>query len=593
MCGIVAAFSLPGRSVSTAATLAAMAHLRKRGPDGEGLWKEDGIILGHRRLAILDLDERAAQPMHSHCGRYVMVFNGEIYNFAQLRRDLQRKGTMFRTSSDTETLLTLFALEGPAMLAKLHGMFAFVIWDRLRKRGFAARDPYGIKPLYVAKTKTGLVVASQVKALLATGLVSREPCPHGQAGFWMLGSVPEPRTWFRDIQAIPAGSFAWIAEGQVVDSGRWADIGDTWRRASEINAPDPIVMAEALRSALRETVQRHLVSDVPVGVFLSGGIDSGTLAALMSELGVQNLTGVTLAFDEFSGHAEDETPRAAAIATQLGIQHRVRRVSQREFISDLPSIMNAMDQPSIDGVNTWYASKAVAEHGLKVVVSGVGGDELFQGYGHFRSLPLLLRARRWGRLVPGSRWALAWAGRYQASRTGNARWRKLESWTHTIEGAWWLRKCLYTPEQLPALMGKDLADEALSDFDVQEAVHAIAGPLARDPALAIGQIESCAYLRNQLLRDSDWASMDHGVELRAPLVDAQLLATMEPYLAALKHYPGKSLLAGAPMRALSTGMPSHQKTGFGIPLPRWLGESGTPLAHCWAPRVVAEYSAVT
>lgn len=591
MCGLFAAF-FSRHAIPMANANRAMSQMARRGPDGEGHWQYEGIFLGHRRLAILDLDSRAAQPMTSDCGRYVIIFNGEIYNHRDLRTIMVARGEVFKTTSDTEVVLKLFAAEGKEMLSILRGMFAFVIWDHIHQRAFIARDPYGIKPLYLAKTEAGLMVASQVKALLATGLVSRAPCPHGQAGFWMLGSVPEPRTWFRDIQAIPAGGFAWIAEGQIVDSGQWADIGATWRRASEAKAPNPSEMAEAIRSALRESVQRHLVSDVPVGVFLSGGVDSGALSALMSEFGVQDLTGVTLAFDEFSGRAEDEVPRAAAIATQFGIQHRVRRISQREFLSDLPAILNAMDQPSIDGVNTWYASKAVAELGLKVVVSGVGGDELMQGYAHFRSLPLLLRARRWGRLVPGSDWVLTRAGRYQASRTGNARWHRIERWTHTIEEAWWLRKCLYLPEHLPSIMDEDLAEEALKDFDVQNAVRSMAGPLAREPKLAIGQIESCAFLRNQLLRDSDWASMDHGVELRTPLVDAQLLTAMEPYLAALKHYPNKSLLARAPIRNLATIVHSRHKTGFGIPVPRWLGQEKTPLAYCWAPRVAAEYSAI-
>lgn len=593
MCGIAAAFSVPGAYINTAAVRAAIDHMRTRGPDGEGFWQQDGAVLGHRRLAILDLDERATQPMQSHCGRYVLVFNGEIYNFADLRRGLEATGTVFRTSSDSETLLAMFVREGPAMLPKLHGMFAFVIWDRLSRRAFAARDPYGIKPLYLSQTDQGLLLASQVRALLATGLVSRAPCPHGQAGFWMLGSVPEPRTWFRDIKALPAGCFAWVSDGRVVESGRWADIGGAWRRAAESDVPAPNQVADAVRSAVFESVRRHLVSDVPVGVFLSGGIDSGTLAALMSEFGLQRLTGVTLAFDEFAGSAEDETPAATAIAAQYGIQHRVRRISQHEFVADLPAILNAMDQPSVDGVNTWYASKVVAEQGLKVVVSGVGGDELFQGYGHFRSLPRLLRARQWVDWLPGSRWALGQAGRYQAARTGNPRWRQLEGWTSTQEGAWWLRRCLHTPEQLPALMGTDLAEEALKGFDVQEAVQAMTGPLARDPMLAIGQIESCVYLRNQLLRDSDWASMGHSVELRTPLVDAHLLAQLEPWLAAFRYYPGKSLLAGTPVRPMKPSLLSRRKTGFGIPVSRWLGGGDTHLAQSWAPRVAAEYGVAT
>jgi asparagine synthase (glutamine-hydrolysing) len=591
MCGLFAAFSVPGAAIGALPLRAALARMRPRGPDGEGVWQEDGVVLGHRRLAILDLDERAGQPMHSHCGRYVLVFNGEIYNFAALRRELEATGAAFRTSSDSEVLLHLFAREGPAMLPKLHGMFAFVIWDRLRRQGFAARDPYGIKPLYLAATDAGLLVGSQVRSLLATGLVSRAPCPQGQAGFWMLGSVPEPRSWFRDIESLPAGGFAWVREGRLAESGRWADIGGAWRRAAEADPPDPARVMEGVRAAIRESVRRHLVSDVPVGAFLSGGIDSGTLAALISQFSPQRLTGVTLAFEEFAGRPEDETGPARAIADQYGIQHRVRRISRSEFEADLPAIMEAMDQPSIDGVNTWYASKAAAEQGLKVVVSGVGGDELFQGYAHFRDLPRLRRVRQLTDWIPGCAWALRQAGRYQADRTGNPRWRRLEDWTRTLEGAWWLRKSLHTPDELPALMGPDLADEALKGFDVQQAVQNMTGPLSHDPMLAIGQIDSCTYLRNQLLRDSDWASMAHSIELRTPLVDAHLLEQLEPYLLAFRHHPGKSLLAGTPERPMNAALLSRRKTGFGIPVARWLAGRDTHLAQAWAPRLVAEYEA--
>src|ERR1035441_3772678 len=197
MCGLIAAFGQGKELLDSAALRRALERMRRRGPDDEGTWQGEGVVLGHRRLAILDLDPRAAQPMQSICGRYVIVFNGEIYNFRALRRDLESRGVAFRTTSDTEVILALFAADGEAMLPKLHGMFALAIWDCIARRAFIARDPYGIKPLYLAVASGAVLVASQVKALLATGSVSREPDPRGQAGFWMLGSVPEPYTWFR------------------------------------------------------------------------------------------------------------------------------------------------------------------------------------------------------------------------------------------------------------------------------------------------------------------------------------------------------------------------------------------------------------
>ena len=560
--------------------------MRRRGPDDEGIWQGEGVVLGLRRLAILDLDPRAAQPMQSSCGRYVIAFNGEIYNFRELRRDLESQGVVFRTTSDTEVILALFAAEGEAMLPKLHGMFALAIWDCIARRAFIARDPYGIKPLYVTEALGTVLVASQVKALLATGRVSREADARGQAGFWMLGSVPEPHTWFRDIRALPAGHFAWIEQGRLGPTRCWHDIGDAWRGAGQRAAAVEDV-AQRVQAALRESVARHLVADVPVGVFLSGGIDSGSLAGLMVEAGARELEGVTIAYDEFRGQREDETPMAARLTAHYGIRHTVRRVTCDEFLTDLPRILDAMDQPSIDGVNTWYVSKAAAERGLKAVVSGVGGDELFQGYSNFRTLPRLLSLQRWLRPVPGVAALIAAAGRVQARRSGNQRWRHLAEWSGNIEGLWWLRRSVCAPEELVGLMGPELAREALAGFDATAWVREMSGPVPEDSKLAIGQIESMTYLRNQLLRDSDWASMDHSVELRTPLVDAYLLGQMRDLLPLFAKFPHKTLLANSPARPLPREIIKRTKTGFGIPVGRWLQDRHG--SRSWPKELVAAY----
>ena len=456
MCGLIGAFARPGGAFAEAALNAGLRSMVRRGPDGEGVWSEDGVSFGHRRLAIIDLDPRAAQPMTSLCGRFVIVFNGEIYNYRVLRLELEQVGVAFMTTSDTEVILALFAAHGEAMLPRLRGMFAFAIWDRVDRRAFVARDPYGIKPLYLASTTHGSLVASQVRALLKTGLVSREPDLRGQAGYWMLGSVPEPRTWFRDVRALPAGHCGWIEDGRMSPSYCWFDIGESWR--SEMSSRDrEEEVREGVRDALRESVRRHLVADVPVGIFLSGGIDSGTLAGLMIESGARALEGVTIAYDEFAGLSQDEAPAAAAIAAHFGIRHYVRRVSREEFLADLARIIDAMDQPSIDGVNTWYASKAAAERGLKVVVSGVGGDELFQGYSSFRQIPKLVSTRRVIGRIPGRDSLLQWAADRQSMRSGNHRWRHLAEWSRSVAGGWWLRRSLCAPGDLPMLMGGEAA----------------------------------------------------------------------------------------------------------------------------------------
>lgn len=593
MCGLIASFTdMPAASDGVRR---ALTRMQRRGPDGEGLWQGEGVCLGHRRLAIIDLDARAAQPMHSAEHRYAIVYNGEIYNYRELRKELTDANVALRTHSDTEVLLELFAREGAAMLPKLRGMFAFVIWDKLARCAFAARDAYGIKPLYLARAASGWLFASQVKALLATGLVDAAPDPQGQAGFWLLGSVPEPRTWFRDISALPAGTWCRIDARRRLDGPHgWFDIGDCWRDAP----PCPVSVADAQRqvgSAVLESVKQHLVADVPVGVFLSGGIDSGSLAGLMRDAGAAHIKGITIAFEEFSGTHNDEAPIAARIAQQYGIEHHIRMVTRAEFDADLPRILDAMDQPSIDGINTWYAAKAVAELGLKVVVSGVGGDELFCGYSSFHSIPRLVSRWRRAARMPFAH-ALARAiMRVQARRSGNPRWPWFTRTAGNLYGAYWLRRGLFSPDQLPALVGASADTQSCAALDPSALIESLAGPLPVDPLAAIGLLESKAYLRNQLLRDSDWASMDHSVELRTPLVDAWLLRDLAPLLRGFGRLNGKSLLAHSPATSLPPDIVHRRKTGFGIPVERWLretahGEQAEGGSRGWARRVASEFA---
>lgn len=592
MCGIVGFFGLRGVRAEDVSLEKALHQMRRRGPDGEGTWHEGPCCLGHRRLSIIDLDPRAGQPMLSACGRYVIAFNGEIYNYAELRRKLQDEGAVFRTSSDTEVLLELFARRGADALPQLRGMFAFVIWDRRERRAFVARDPYGIKPLYVARTSSGLLVGSQVRALMATGLVSDQPCIRGQSGFWMLGSVPEPFTWFAEVEALRAGHYAWIEDGKISMAKCWWDVTEEWRTADGPQGPE--LVRERVRDALTRTVAAHRVADVPVGVFLSGGVDSSALAALMAEGGAKDLQGVTITYNEFAHTANDEVPGAAMIAQRYGLRHHIRKVGREEFEADLSRIVAAMDQPSIDGVNTWYASKAMAEIGIKVAVSGVGGDELFQGYPSFQSLPKLVSFWRRFSRVPGMKPLAKVASRLQAWRTGNSRWLHAPEWAGSIGGAWWLRRSLFSPEDLLAVMGGDYATSALKPHDVSEWIRSFDARLPNDPRLALGALESITYLRNQLLRDSDWASMDHSIELRTPFVDAWLLRELRPLLGSFERYPNKRLIAGAPATPLPEALITRTKTGFGIPIQSWvdlpLYKKGSTHSQSWAIRVADEYA---
>jgi asparagine synthase (glutamine-hydrolysing) len=564
-------------------------RMAARGPDAKGIWQGEGITLGHRRLAIVDLDARSTQPMVSASSRYVIVFNGEIYNFRELRRDLVAAGVNFHTTSDTEVLLTLFERDGENMLPKLRGMFAFAIWDVVARELFLARDPYGIKPLYYAHTAHGLFFGSQVKAVLASSLVSREPEPAGLAGFYLWGSVAEPWTLYRGLFALPAGHSLRLREGQVAAPVCWQDIRSHWQGYGvQLSPPE---LQERVRQAVRESVQAHLGADVPVSVFLSGGIDSGVIARLAAELGAR-VEGITIGFKEFTGQDENEVPVAAAIAAHYGLPHHVRTVDHAEFEQDLPKILDAMDQPSVDGVNTWFASKAAAERGYKVVLSGVGGDELFCGYSSFQTIPRMAALGHMAAAIPGVRGLLrapcAWLG----SRRSNPKFQGLPAFMGSLEGLYFLKRGLFLPDELPALMGVDMAREGLERLGGSPPGMTQAN--ARDGAAAVGLLESTHYLRNQLLRDSDWASMAHSLELRTPLVDARLLETLGPNVSGFAGGVGKAMLAKSPKKPLPEFIINRQKSGFSIPMGQWLADQrawgdlpmlaapGTPWARRWA-----------
>lgn len=597
MCGVAAIFAYDhaARPVDRCELDRIADHMRARGPDAAGTWlgPDDRIALAHRRLAIIDLDQRAAQPMTSRCGRFVVSFNGEIYNFAALADELRAAGSTLRTTSDTEVLLELFVRDGLACLQHLRGMFAFAIWDQREQVLWLARDTYGIKPLYYADDGRTVRAASQVKALLAGGGVSRDPEPAGIVGFHLWGSVPEPFTLYRAVRAVPAGHVV-----RIDAAGPHAPLPfqliEEIMRAAEADPPpqDGVV---ALRGALLDTVRHHLVADVPVGLFLSAGIDSCAILAALHAIDPDRAaatTAITVTFREYCGRPEDEAPLAAGIASRYGARHITRTVDEAEFHADLPAILAAMDQPSIDGVNTWFVSKAAREHGLKVALSGLGGDELFGGYGSFADLP---RWTRWLR-APSSMPGLGRAFRTVARRVGphlpgwHPKLAGLVEHGGTWPGAYLLRRGLLLPDELGLLLDPDLVTTGLLRLDDQGRLDRL---LASGPRTGFGRtalLESARYMRNQLLRDTDWSSMAHSLEVRVPFVDTTLLRAAAPL--ALTS-AGKAILSDA--AGLPAAIAGRPKSGFTTPIAAWQqrlvpGKSARiPWARTWSAYVLRRF----
>jgi len=592
MCGIAGIYSF-GRvapELDRGELARISERLATRGPDGSGEWISEDRRLGlaHRRLSILDLSDNAAQPMKSADGRFVISFNGEIYNYRSLRAQLEAAGARFRTTSDTEVLLHLYARNGAAMLPHLRGMFAFAIWDNYGRALFLARDPYGIKPLYTANDGKTFRFASQVKSLVAGGGVSREHDPAGITAFHLFGSVTEPFTLYRDVQALPAGHLQIIDAHGARDPQPFSNVAGVLAEGATRPAA-----ASALRSLVRETlldsVRAHLVADVEVGVFLSAGVDSGALLGLMRDASQQRIRALTLAFEEFEGRAEDEAPLAAKVASYYGAEHVVRRVSKEEFDADLPLILDAMDQPSIDGINTWFVAKAAKEVGLKVAISGLGGDELLAGYSSFVDLPRW--RRRFGPLaaMPGLGSLARALIRRLAPDVARNRPKSLGmlEYANSWPGAYLLRRGLFLPHELKSILDADVLARGLERL---KPLQRIAQSLVPDPGSDMGRVcalESTQYMRNQLLRDADWAGMAHGIEIRVPLVDATALASLAAIIPMLAPGLGKAALAAAPMRPLPEEIVSRSKTGFTVPTGAWTASVPSPgkesVQHAAAP----------
>lgn len=575
MCGIngIFAYHYAAGPATEAELLATRDHMRRRGPDGAGTWWGENrrVGLGHRRLSIIDLSDRASQPMTSVDGRLAITFNGEIYNFPELKAELEAQGRRFRTTSDTETLLHLYDVHGEAMVHRLRGMFAFAIWDETRKGLFLARDPYGIKPLYTANDGWTFRFASQVKALLAGGKISRDPEPAGVVGFHLWGSVPAPFTMYREIRVLPAGHTQWIDQLGPREPVAYVNLAQILAEGGRRPARREDV-APTIRQSVRDSVRAHLLADVEVGVFLSAGIDSGTLLGLMRDAGCSGMPAITLAFEEFYGTGEDEAPLAAKVAEAYGARHVVRRVSRREFQEDLPAILEAMDQPSIDGVNTWFVAKAAREAGLKVALSGIGGDELFAGYPSFRDVPRWVSWLGPTRAVPGLGALLRRLGGALAPGLKQTLPKALGmvEYGGSYPGAYLLRRGLFMPSELETLLDPDLAHEGLRRL---KPLRGVARSLVPDPGTPVGRVvamESTHYLRHQLLRDADWAGMAHSIEIRTPLVDIELLRRMAPVIPRISPRSGKRELADAVSTPLPPEIVERSKTGFGVPTGEWI-----------------------
>ena len=593
MCGIAGVFGwrASGRAPDREVLIGVRDQMASRGRDGVGLWSSaDGrAIFGHRRLAIIDVDQRSDQPLSR--GPLTIIFNGEIYNYRELRAELVEQGVALSTQGDTEVILALFERDGPAAFAKLRGMFALAIFDERDASLTVARDPYGIKPLYLSEVDGQLWFASQVKALRTVAAISSEPDPAGLTGFHLWGSVPEPFTLYRAIRALPAGHWQRVAQDGLGTPTRFESLAAILSEA-EIAPADE---TEArIAEAVRDSVAAHLVADVEVGIFLSAGIDSCALLGAMANGGTRRVKAITIGFEEYDGSRLDEVPIAARMAERYGAEHIVDRLSRADIEANLEAILSSMDQPSIDGVNSWFASRAAVRAGLKVAVSGLGADELLAGYSTFDTIPALHRRARWVTKLPGAAAIAEWALNNGLKRL-DARQPKASGvlrYGATLPGAYFVRRALLMPSGLSDVLDEEVLRAGLAELRPIERVAETIEPAPPSDVAAMMALESGNYMKNQLLRDADWSSMAHTLELRVPFVDVPTLrkvASVAPWLGGRR---GKRALAAVLSPPLPDEIVNRPKSGFATPMNTAIGRTGAidgSGSRSWARRVIEDF----
>jgi len=566
MCGIAGFIDsktpVDTRSEAVLRMCSSMIH---RGPDDSGIASVGPATIGMRRLAIFD-PANGHQPMSTPDGRYTLVFNGAIYNFRSLQSELEPFGWTFRTRCDTEVLLAALVQWGEGALNRLRGMFAYALWDSKEQTLYAARDPFGIKPFYFCHTDSRLLFASEVSALLASGAHAREIDPESVADYLGWFAVPAPRTIYRGILCLRPGECLQFCGGKLSIRSAWA-----FRNIPVDPAPSTSreEFVRGLRARLEDSIRAHVIADVPVGAFLSGGLDSAIVAGLMSRLSGNVLKTFSIGFEE-DGFSEADD--AEVSARHFGAVHHTRVLTGDEVANDLEKILSACDQPTGDGINTYYASQTAQAGGVKVALSGLGGDELFGGYPSFRAVPALARRLPVWRSLPDP------LRRFITNRlkAGGLRARKLADFLEYARDAHELaalqRRVFSEASRLSLL-----SPEVLSVADVAAPFHRQLALLradvgATDIFSVVSAWELRTYMADVLLRDSDVMSMRHSLELRIPFVDRPLVEWLWRQPAAFKEdrRRPKSALFQATMDILPPGLSSRRKRGFTLPFSIWM-----------------------
>ena len=537
------------------------AAQRHRGPDGKGkcvVSCRPVVVLGHTRLSIIDISDRGSQPMQSREGDYCITFNGEIYNFEALRDELRGLGHSFMSGSDTEVVLRAYMEWGRGCVSRLRGIFAFAVWDGKHQQVFVARDHLGVKPFYIASTPMGTVFASEVRAILETRLVSRQMSLEGLGSYLSYGSVQEPLTLVRDIVSVPAGHCG------VIDSSGMK-VERYWSIPTATVARTRNEVEERTGELLNDAVRSQLVSDVPIGCFLSGGIDSTAIAAAMSRQQADIHTrSIVLRESEY-----DEATYSRLVADRLHTRHEELLLTPEIASAELSRAIDSFDQPSQDGLNTYFVSHLTRRSGLTVSLSGVGGDELFVGYDRFQRHRLIESLGRRCKRIPAA--VRVGVSRCLGSIARREWQRKISTLLEWADRPYFVTRQVLSSSQQARLI-QPCVKNAAAQWMEESYTAMYRSVEAADAINRISALELQTYMASTLLRDTDQMSMAHGLEVRVPLIDHRLVEfVMEtPGILKLDRSTPKPLLT-RPFRDL---MPDQcvyrKKRGFVLPFETWL-----------------------
>ncbi|GJL78210.1 MAG: asparagine synthetase B [Nitrospinaceae bacterium] len=548
-------------------------RLRHRGPDDRGeerLEHEDGptVYLGHQRLSIIDLSSNGHQPMANESHSIWISTNSEIYNYRELREELRAKNHHFFSNSDTEVLLKAYEEWGVDCLEKLRGMFAFGIWDSRTRVLFLARDRLGIKPLYYYSSPECFLFASEVRALASTGFIDLTVNETGLFHFLTFGSVSGPDTFWKTIKELPPAHYMLVSPESVTQQRYWDPLQIS--KNSGLDFPSDS-KKELVAETLKESVRVRQVSDVSLGAFLSGGIDSSAVVALMDQKTDRPVETLSVVFRESEF---DESRYSNEVAEQMGTQHHTLELDESALIDALSQAIGAMDQPTVDGINTFLISKCARETGWKVAISGIGGDELFGGYDSFRLVPRLLGLEKVLGVLPSSwlRSAGAWLKRHLPASDANIKLGHFVSGQKSGSHPYYLMRTLFCEDQVNDLFTDKIHAAGEKQKHLERTQTLTESLSAIDPLKQVSFLELTHYLPNTLLRDADMMSMAHGLEIRVPLIDHRLVELMFSLAAKIQFArpPAKSLLVDSLPVKLSSQLVQRKKMGFTLPFENWM-----------------------